>query len=117
MSRLRAPSAFSMPISRVRWVTETSMIFIRPMPPMPSVSPNRSHACPLRLVLRIGKTAFFHFQCADGLSLRLKAIHRHPESAVVMLHVDLQESFRTDVAHQRHKGADAVYVFQGKADF
>ena len=31
----RAPSAFSTPISRVRCVTETSMMFIRPMPPMP----------------------------------------------------------------------------------
>ncbi len=32
--RRRAPSAFSMPISRVRWVTATSMIFISPTPPI-----------------------------------------------------------------------------------
>ena len=38
MSRRRPPSAFSTPISRVRWVTDTSMMFIRPTPPMPSVS-------------------------------------------------------------------------------
>ena len=38
MSRRRPPSAFSTPISRVRWVTETSMMFISPTPPMPSVS-------------------------------------------------------------------------------
>jgi hypothetical protein len=34
----RAPSAFSMPISRVRCCTATSMMFMRPMPAMPSVS-------------------------------------------------------------------------------
>ena len=34
----RAPSAFSMPISRVRYCTATSMMFMRPMPAMPSVS-------------------------------------------------------------------------------
>src|SRR5438309_7680073 len=28
----------ALPISRVRWVTETSMMFISPTPPMPSVS-------------------------------------------------------------------------------
>ena len=34
MSRLRAPMALRTPISRVRSVTETSMMFITPMPPM-----------------------------------------------------------------------------------
>src|SRR5260370_38851928 len=38
MYRRCAPSAFCTPISRVRWVTETSMMFIRPTPPIPSVS-------------------------------------------------------------------------------
>jgi len=33
MSRLRAPSAFRTPISRMRSVTETSMMFITTMPP------------------------------------------------------------------------------------
>ena len=33
MSRLRAPIAMRMPISRVRSVTDTSMIFMMPMPP------------------------------------------------------------------------------------
>jgi hypothetical protein len=32
-----APIAFSTPISRVRWVTLTSMIFVSPTPPMPRV--------------------------------------------------------------------------------
>ncbi len=32
-SLVRAPSALRMPISRVRSVTETSMIFMMPMPP------------------------------------------------------------------------------------
>ena len=38
MCRRRAPRAFSMPISRVRCCTATSMMFISPMPAMPSVS-------------------------------------------------------------------------------
>ncbi len=33
MSRLRAPIAFRTPISRVRSVTETSMMFMTPIPP------------------------------------------------------------------------------------
>ena len=36
MSRLRAPMAMRMPISRVRSVTETSMMFMMPMPPTSS---------------------------------------------------------------------------------
>ena len=36
MSRRRAPSAFRTPISRVRSVTETSMMFMMPMPPTSS---------------------------------------------------------------------------------
>ena len=32
-SKLRAPIAMRMPISRVRSVTDTSMMFITPMPP------------------------------------------------------------------------------------
>ena len=36
MSRLRAPTAMRMPISRVRSVTETSMMFMMPMPPTSS---------------------------------------------------------------------------------
>ena len=37
MLRRVAPNAFSTPISRVRWVTETSIMFIKPIPPMASV--------------------------------------------------------------------------------
>ena len=33
MSRLRAPTAIRIPISRVRSVTETNMIFMIPIPP------------------------------------------------------------------------------------
>ncbi|MND03161.1 hypothetical protein D3C83_228500 [compost metagenome] len=33
ITRFVAPSAFRMPISRVRSVTETSMMFMMPMPP------------------------------------------------------------------------------------
>ena len=36
MSPFVAPSAFLVPISRVRSVTETSMMFITPMPPTSS---------------------------------------------------------------------------------
>ena len=36
MSRLRAPTAMRMPISRVRSVTDTSMMFMMPMPPTSS---------------------------------------------------------------------------------
>ena len=46
MSRRRAPSALRMPISRVRSVTETSMMFMIPMPPtsrlMPPIAPRSS---------------------------------------------------------------------------
>src|SRR5271169_2201412 len=38
MSRFCAPNAFSTPISLVRCCTETSMMFISPMPPIPRVS-------------------------------------------------------------------------------
>ena len=38
MAPRRAPSALRMPISRVRSVTETNMMFITPTPPMASVS-------------------------------------------------------------------------------
>ena len=37
ISRLVAPSALRTPISRVRSVTDTSMMFITPMPPRKSV--------------------------------------------------------------------------------
>ena len=77
---------------------------------------NHRHAGALRLILRIVETAFFQFQSADGLSLRIEAIYGHLERAVLMLHAGLQESFRTDVADKRHECADAVYVFQGKTD-
>ena len=36
MSRVRAPTAMRRPISRVRSVTETSMMFMMPMPPTSS---------------------------------------------------------------------------------
>ena len=36
MSRGRAPSALRSPISRIRSVTDTSMMFITPMPPTSS---------------------------------------------------------------------------------
>ena len=36
MSRRRAPTAFRKPISRVRSVTDTSMMFMMPMPPTTS---------------------------------------------------------------------------------
>ena len=36
MSRARAPTAMRMPISRVRSVTLTSMMFMMPMPPTSS---------------------------------------------------------------------------------
>ena len=39
MRRLRAPSAFLRPISGVRSVTDTSMMFITPMPPTMSEMP------------------------------------------------------------------------------
>ena len=45
MSCRRAPTALRMPISRVRSVTETSMMFMIPMPPttseMPAIEPSR----------------------------------------------------------------------------
>ena len=45
MSLRRAPTALRMPISRVRSVTETSMMFITPIPPTSSeiaaTSPSR----------------------------------------------------------------------------
>ncbi len=42
MSPSRAPIAMRMPISRVRSVTLTSMMFITPMPPMKSATPATS---------------------------------------------------------------------------
>ena len=39
MSRGRAPTAMRMPISRVRSVTETSMMFMMPTPPTNSEMP------------------------------------------------------------------------------
>ena len=39
MSLGRAPTAMRMPISRVRSVTETSMMFMMPMPPTRSETP------------------------------------------------------------------------------
>ena len=45
ISRRLAPIAFLMPISRVRSVTETSMMFMMPMPPttreMPAIAPRK----------------------------------------------------------------------------
>ena len=41
MSRERAPTAFRTPISRVRSVTLTSMMFMTPIPPTSSPSPDR----------------------------------------------------------------------------
>ena len=38
MSRRRPPSAMRMPISRVRSVTDTSMMFMMPMPPTRSAT-------------------------------------------------------------------------------
>ena len=38
MTRVVAPSALRTPISRVRSLTATSMMFITPMPPRPSVT-------------------------------------------------------------------------------
>src|ERR1017187_1502277 len=38
IERLVAPMDFSMPISRVRCVTDTNMMLARPMPPMANVS-------------------------------------------------------------------------------
>ena len=47
MWRLRAPSARRRPISRMRSSTDTSMMFMTPTPPMPSVSVpmNTSSTC------------------------------------------------------------------------
>ena len=46
MSRRRAPTALRRPISRVRSVTDTSMMFITPMPPttseMPAIAPRKT---------------------------------------------------------------------------
>ncbi len=51
MSRRRAPTAFRMPISRVRSFTETSMMFMIPMPPtsneIPPIAPSRIVNVPL----------------------------------------------------------------------
>ena len=46
MVRLRAPSARRMPISRVRSRTDTSMMFMMPMPPTSSVMSPRPSATP-----------------------------------------------------------------------
>ena len=47
MSRRNAPSAFRMPISRVRSVTYTSMMFITPTPPIRSDSPAMKTIAPV----------------------------------------------------------------------
>ena len=58
MCRLLAPTAMRMPISRVRSVTDTSMMFIMPMPPTSSEIPgdtaeqDRHH--PRRALRRFG---------------------------------------------------------------
>ncbi len=51
MSRRSAPTALRMPISRVRSVTETSMMFMMPMPPtsseMPAMAPRKAVNMPV----------------------------------------------------------------------
>ena len=53
MSRRRAPTALRRPISRVRSVTDTSMMFITPMPPtmseMPAIAPRNTVKTPVTL--------------------------------------------------------------------
>ncbi len=54
MSRLRAPRALRSPISRVRSVTETSMMFMIPIPPtsseMPAMPPRKMVSTPVIVV-------------------------------------------------------------------
>ena len=61
-SRVLAPRAFRIPISRVRSVTETSMMFIMPMPPtrreMAAIPPTAADRAPIILsTLPISSTA------------------------------------------------------------
>ena len=58
MSRLRAPTDMRMPISRVRSVTDTSMMFMMPMPPTRSDTP----AIAARSVVRV-------FEVSDAVSM------------------------------------------------
>ena len=56
MSRFSAPTALRMPISRVRSVTLTSMMFMMPMPPttreMPAIAPKNAVNVPV-IVLNV----------------------------------------------------------------
>ena len=57
MSRRLAPRDFRMPISRVRSVTDTSMMFIMPMPPtsreMAAMATSTAMTTPIMALMRL----------------------------------------------------------------
>ncbi len=76
MSRGRAPSALRRPISRIRSVTETSMMFITPMPPTSS----EMIAMPASITVSVSSTEV----AADRIDCCV-AIEKSAFAAVVML--------------------------------
>ena len=126
ISRLRAPVAMRMPISRVRSVTETSMMFITPMPPtkseMAAIDPeedledirglgkgfaDRGHVDDLRvlaLVTFIQKRLDLVLRHVDGVAI----LHLHGDGA------DVSRPKQPQVAgRQRHQNGIVLVVAAG----
>ena len=131
MSPRRAPIAMRMPISRVRSVTETSMMFMMPMPPTSSEIAGDAHQQEgQRLLLRLRRRHEL-VGAADGEVVgatggdvvpllkqrgdrRLRARH---VVGVVNLHLDLADELR--VAESLLRGAEGHVdhvVLVGRAD-
>ena len=65
MSRARAPTAMRTPISRVRSVTETSMMFMMPMPPTSS----ETAAMAMSSVVRVLVPSCWALAISEGLRI------------------------------------------------
>src|SRR5439155_16116124 len=70
MSRDRAPTAMRMPISRVRSVTETSMMFMMPTPPtsseMPAMADNNMVMVPVTMLMMLAISVMFWMRKSGG---------------------------------------------------
>ena len=96
MSFCRAPVAMRTPISRVRSVTETSMMFMTPIPPTSSeIAADRARAA-AELVLR-GRDGLEQLGAVDDPEVLDAAVQRGHEAAQISC-----VSLMRDVVHGDH---------------
>ena len=97
MSRRFAPTALRMPISRVRSVTETSMMFMMPMPPtskeMPAIAPRKSVKTP-----------------RAALTASMRSLGTHDDKIIVGFIGNLM-AFAQDLPDARRAGIDCLFLF------